>query len=70
MTLRPLKYYYKDHFNYPLRRPQIDTCGTCEKLIIKMRNPSLNDTGQRVTEAELIIHKKPAKKTYSTIKII
>lgn len=71
----PIKYsfyrkYYKDHFDYPFGRPQIDTCGKCEELIVKIRSPSLNDTAKRLAAAELIIHKKRAKKFYATIKSI
>lgn len=62
--------YYKDYFNYPFWRLQIDTCGKCEELIVKVRSPSLNDTANQVAAAELIIHKKRAKKFYTTVKSI
>lgn len=63
--------YYLKYFNenYSLRfgRPQIDVCSECERLGTKLKDPHLNDNAKRVNAAELLIHKRRAKKFYTQI---
>lgn len=60
--------YYKENLGYRFGRPQVDVCMTCEELNAKLKNPILNDTAKRVASAELLIHKRRAKKFYGKMK--
>lgn len=42
----------------------MDVCIECESLKIKLRDKTLNDNAKRVVTAELIVHKRRAKKFY------
>uniref|UniRef100_A0A1B6EE39 DUF4371 domain-containing protein n=1 Tax=Clastoptera arizonana TaxID=38151 RepID=A0A1B6EE39_9HEMI len=57
--------YFKDNFSYPFGRPQVDVCSTCEDLNTKIKSTALNDTAKRVAVAELLVHKRRAKKFYN-----
>lgn len=63
--------YYLKYFNenYSLRfgRPQVDVCSECERLGTRLKDPNLNDNAKRVTAAELMVHKRRAKKFYTQI---
>lgn len=59
--------FFHENFNLRFGRPQIDTCSTCEELSIKLKNPHLNDAAKRVATAELMVHKRRAKKFYNKI---
>ncbi|KAJ9579734.1 hypothetical protein L9F63_004660 [Diploptera punctata] len=65
-----IKYeYYLKHFNdnygYRFGRPQVDVCSTCEDLNTKIKSSTLNDVAKRAAVAELLVHKRRAKKFYS-----
>lgn len=66
--------YYLKHFrqNYGYRfgRPQVDVCSTCEDLNIKIKSPFLNESAKRVAVAELLVHKRRAKKFYNKLQEI
>nr|CAI5821873.1 unnamed protein product [Callosobruchus analis] len=66
--------YYLKYFNenYSLRfgRPQVDVCGECERLGTALKDPNLNDNAKRVHAAELMVHKRRAKKFYSQLEAI
>lgn len=66
--------YYLKHFqqNYGYRfgRPQVDVCSTCEDLNIKIKSPFLNENAKRVAVAELMVHKRRARKFYNKLKEI
>ncbi|XP_050298633.1 LOW QUALITY PROTEIN: uncharacterized protein LOC126737679 [Anthonomus grandis grandis] len=57
--------FFRENFNLSLGRPQVDVCSTCELLNNKIKDQYLNDTAKRT--AELIVHKRRAKKLYSKI---
>ncbi|XP_063219220.1 uncharacterized protein LOC134529249 [Bacillus rossius redtenbacheri] len=63
--------YYKifrENFNLHFGRPQIDTCGECEQLKVKIKNPNLNECAKRVAMAELAIHERRSNKFYTSMK--
>jgi hypothetical protein len=67
-----LKYeFYLKYFNenYALKfgRPQVDVCSECERLGAKLKDKNLNDNAKRVVAAELMVHKRRAKKFYTYI---
>lgn len=66
--------YYLKHFrqNYGYRfgRPQVDVCSTCEDLNTKIKSPFLNENAKRVAVAELLVHKRRAKKFYNKLQEI
>jgi hypothetical protein len=59
---------FKENFNLRFGRPQVDVCCQCELLSVKIKNKSLNETARRVSVAELMVHKRRAKKFYSALK--
>lgn len=59
--------YFRENFNYRFGRPQVDVCSTCENLGIKIKSTQLNNNAKRVAVAELIVHKRRAKKIYSKL---
>lgn len=62
--------YYNENFNYRFGRPQVDVCSTCEELGTKLKSPDLNNAAMRVAAAELIVHKRRAKKFYNKLSSI
>lgn len=64
--------FYLKHFreNFSLRfgRPQVDVCGQCEQLGVKIKDKSLNENAKRVAVAELLVHKRRANKFYAKLK--
>lgn len=60
--------YFHEHFELSFGRPQVDTCVVCEELKLKLKSPHLNDVAKRVAAAELLIHRRRAKKFYSSLK--
>lgn len=64
-------YYYtffRDNFTLKFGRPQIDTCVKCEELNLKIKSPSLGDAAKKAAVAEMMVHKRRAKKFYNTLK--
>ncbi|XP_063216697.1 uncharacterized protein LOC134527714 [Bacillus rossius redtenbacheri] len=64
-------FYYKifrENFNLHFGRPQIDTCGECEQLKVKIKNPNPNECAKRVAMAELAIHERRSNKFYTSMK--
>ena len=59
--------YFKENFQLRFGRPQVDVCSLCEELGTKLRYPNLNDNAKRVTAAELMVHKRRAKKFYNKL---
>ena len=59
--------YFKENFQLRFGRPQVDVCSLCEELGTKLRNPNLNDNAKRVVAAELMVHKRRAKKFYNKL---
>jgi len=57
--------YFKDNFSIRFCRPQVDTCITCEQLNVKIKSPSLSDNAKRTYAAELMVHKRRAKKIHN-----
>lgn len=64
--------YFREYFrvNYDLGfgRPVVDSCVTCEELQTKIKSPVLNNNAKKVAVAELMDHKRKAKKLYQMIK--
>lgn len=59
--------YFKENFGYRFGRPQVDVCSTCEDLNVKIKSTTLNKNAKRVAVAELLVHKRRAKKFYSKL---
>lgn len=59
---------FKENFDLHFGRPQVDVCCECERLNIRLQKPDLNETAVKTTEAELVVHKRRAKKFYASIK--
>ncbi|CAH1098460.1 unnamed protein product [Psylliodes chrysocephalus] len=57
--------YFHENFNLSFGRPQIDVCSKCEELGEKLKDPHLNDNAKRVVAAELMVHKRRAKKYFT-----
>lgn len=57
--------YFKENFDYSFGRPQVDVCCTCESLGNKLRDPGMSDNAKRNVSAQLMIHKRRAKKFYN-----
>ncbi|KAK4887243.1 hypothetical protein RN001_003514 [Aquatica leii] len=49
-------------------RCQVDVCSEYERLNARIKDKNLNDTAKRVAVAELMVHKRRAKKFYAKIK--
>lgn len=60
--------YYKENFGYSFGRPQVDVCSVCESLNAKLKDRALNENAKRAASAELLIHKRRAKKFYTSMK--
>lgn len=60
--------YFHDNFDYSFGRPQVDVCSKCESFSAKMKDATLSDNAKRKLAAELIIHKRRAKKFYDALK--
>lgn len=54
--------YFNQNFSLRFGRSQVDVCSTCEALGVKLSDPHLNDNAKRVADAELLVHKRRAKK--------
>ncbi|KAJ9589899.1 hypothetical protein L9F63_016960, partial [Diploptera punctata] len=57
-----------DNFGYSFGRPQFDVCSLCEVLNAKLKDKNLNDNAKRTAVAELMVHKRRAKKFYTSMK--
>lgn len=60
--------YFKMHFGFSFGRPQIDVCSTCESLSVKLKDPLLCENSKRAVVAEMLVHKRRAKKSYTAMK--
>lgn len=60
--------FFNENYNLRFGRPQVDCCGVCEELEVKLQNPFLCDAAKRVATAELLVHKRRAKKFYAQLK--
>ncbi|KAF2887159.1 hypothetical protein ILUMI_19014 [Ignelater luminosus] len=49
---------------------QVDTCAVCEELGVEIKSPSINDNAKRAYPAELMVHKRRAKKFYNKIRSV
>lgn len=59
--------YFNENYSLKFGRPQGDVCSECERLGTRLRDKSLNDNAKRVCAAELMVHKRRAKKFYSNL---
>ncbi|KAF2896287.1 hypothetical protein ILUMI_09888 [Ignelater luminosus] len=69
-TKTKYEYYNKvsrEEFNLKFGRQQIDACCLCEILSLKMNSKDLKENARRVVAAEMIVHKRRAKKFYTAI---
>lgn len=62
--------YFRQNYSYRFGRPQVDVCSTCEDLNTKIKSPFLNDNAKLVAVAELLVHKRRAKKFYNKMQEI
>lgn len=60
--------YYNENYNLRFGRPQVDVCSECERLGGRIKDINLNDNAKRVATAELMVHKRRAKKFYTKLK--
>ncbi|KAL4718200.1 hypothetical protein ACJJTC_014059 [Scirpophaga incertulas] len=59
--------YFNENFSLRFGRPQVDTCITCEELSTKIKQSNLSENAKRSVVAQLMIHKRRAKKFYNKI---
>lgn len=59
--------YFNKNFSLRFGRPQVDTCITCEELSTKIKQSNLSENAKRSVVAQLMIHKRRAKKFYNKI---
>ena len=62
--------YFKENYNLGFGRPQVDVCSECERLGSRLKDSQLNDNAKRVTAAELMVHKRRAKKFYTQMQTV
>lgn len=62
--------YFRVNYDLGFGRPVVDACVTCEELQTKIKSPILNDNAKKVAVAELMVHKRKAKKFYQMVKSI
>lgn len=62
--------YFNENYSLRFGRPQVDVCSECERLGTRLRDGSLNNNAKRVCSAELLVHKRRAKKFYSKLEEI
>lgn len=62
--------YFNENFGYRFGRPQVDVCPSCEDLNSKLKSSVLNDNAKRTAAAELMVHKRRAKKFYTKLKSV
>lgn len=60
--------FFQENFDYGFGRPQVDICSKCESFKVKLLDPSLSDNAKRNVTADMIIHRRRAKKFYTTLK--
>lgn len=61
--------YFHEHYNHlHFGRPQVDTCCKCEELNVKIKSPSLGENDKRAAVVELMIHKRRAKKFFTSLR--
>lgn len=60
--------FFNSNYNLSFGRPQIDCCCTCKGLQVNIKNPHIADSVKKAAVAELIIHKRRAKKFYTKLK--
>lgn len=60
--------YSKENFSLGFGQPVKDACITCEELNLKTKSPFLGESAKRVAFAELLVHKRRAKKFYTSLK--
>nr|CAH7725218.1 unnamed protein product [Callosobruchus chinensis] len=59
--------YFNENFNLKFGRPQVDVCSECERHGTRLKDVNLNDNAKRAAAAELMVHKRRAKKFYTKI---
>lgn len=59
--------FFNENFNLKFGRPQVDVCSECERHGTRLKDVNLNDNAKRVVAAELMVHKRRAKKFYNKI---
>lgn len=59
--------YFKENFSLRFGRPQVDVCSTCESLGVKLRDAHLNNNAKRTAAAEMMVHKRRARKFYNKL---
>lgn len=62
--------YFNENYCFKFGRPQVDVCSECERLKTKLLDQQLNNNAKRVIAAELIVHKRRAKKYYTKLQEI
>lgn len=60
--------FFNENFKLAFGRPQVDVCSICEQLNIKIKDTRLSETVRRCAVGEMIVHKRKAKKFYTTLK--
>lgn len=50
------------NYNLGFGRPVVDACVKCEELSTKIKSPVLHENAKKVAVAELLVHKRKAKK--------
>ncbi|XP_063229450.1 uncharacterized protein LOC134534793 [Bacillus rossius redtenbacheri] len=60
--------FFNENFSLSFGRPQVDCCCTCEELKLKIKSPHINEAAKRCAAAELMIHRRRAKKFYNELK--
>lgn len=61
---------FRENFDLKFGQPQVDTCCVCETLNVKIKSPTLNEGAKRAAVAELMIHKRRAKKFFKKIESV
>ena len=60
--------YFLENFSLSFSKKQINVCGLCEELKIKLKNLHINDNAKRVQyQADIEIHKRQPNKFYKKI---
>lgn len=62
--------YLENNFSLRFGCPQVDTCIQCDEFEVKTKNSFLDEAAKRAGLAELIAHKRRAKKFYRKLRSV
>lgn len=59
--------YFKENSDYLFGRPQVDGCGECEGLKVKLKDPAHSENANLNVAIKLCVHKRRPKTLYTAL---